>query len=56
VAGEGVNQGNLGTIERPDGQFQVTYNEMPLYYWVGDTGPGDTGGHGLNDAWFVVEP
>jgi predicted lipoprotein with Yx(FWY)xxD motif len=56
VAGEGVNQNDLGTIEHPDGQFQVTYRQMPLYYWVGDTGPGDTGGHGLNNAWFVVEP
>jgi predicted lipoprotein with Yx(FWY)xxD motif len=56
AAGEGVNEGDLGTIEREDGQLQVTYREMPLYYWVGDVGPGDTGGHGLNDAWFVVEP
>jgi predicted lipoprotein with Yx(FWY)xxD motif len=56
LAGEGVNQGDLGTIERPDGQFQVTYRQMPLYYWIGDVGPGDTNGHGVNDAWFVVEP
>jgi predicted lipoprotein with Yx(FWY)xxD motif len=56
VAGEGVNEADLGSIERDGGQMQVTYRQMPLYYWIGDTGPGDTGGHGLNDAWFVVEP
>lgn len=48
--------GQLGTTERDDGTFQVTYQGMPLYYWVNDEAPGDTTGHGVNDVWFVVSP
>ncbi len=48
--------GELGTIERDDGTFQVTYQSMPLYYWANDQAPGDTTGHGVGDVWFVVAP
>jgi len=48
--------GQLGTIERDDGTIQVTYQGMPLYYWVDDAAPGDTNGQGVNDVWFVVPP
>ncbi|MEJ2747011.1 MAG: hypothetical protein P8183_03715 [Anaerolineae bacterium] len=55
TAGENVT-GELGTIERDDGTTQVTYNGLPLYYWSGDTAPGDANGQGFNDVWFVVSP
>ena len=55
AAGEGVT-GELGTIERGNGALQVTYNGLPLYYWSGDTAPGDADGQGFNDVWFVVSP
>ena len=48
--------GELTLIERTDGTTQVAYNDMPLYYWVQDTAPGDTTGHEVGDVWFVVEP
>lgn len=49
--------GELGVIEREDGLGrQVTYNGMPLYYWVGDTAPGQTSGHEVGGVWFVVPP
>ncbi len=48
--------GALGTITRDDGTVQVTYDDMPLYYWVNDMGPGDATGHNVNDVWFVVQP
>lgn len=49
--------GELGVIEREDGVGrQVTYNGMPLYYWQGDTAPGDTTGHEVGGVWFVVPP
>jgi predicted lipoprotein with Yx(FWY)xxD motif len=48
--------GELGTTERDDGTFQVTYQGMPLYYWVNDEQPGDTTGHQVNDVWYVVPP
>jgi len=55
VPGAGVS-GELGVSERDDGTLQVTYNGMPLYFWVNDEAPGDTTGHEVNDVWFVVEP
>ncbi|HEY8445590.1 MAG TPA: hypothetical protein VIL01_00625 [Thermomicrobiales bacterium] len=48
--------GTLGTITRDDGTTQVTYNEMPLYYWQADTQPGDTTGQGVGGVWFIVAP
>jgi predicted lipoprotein with Yx(FWY)xxD motif len=54
-AGDGVI-GALSTFERPDGKLQVAYDGAPLYYFASDSGPGDTNGQGLGDAWFVAEP
>jgi predicted lipoprotein with Yx(FWY)xxD motif len=54
VAGTGVS-GKLSYIIRPDGAFQVTYDGMPLYRFIGDKQPGDTNGQGLlNGAWSVA--
>ena len=39
--------------------MQVTYNGHPLYYFVGDTKPGDTTGEGINafgGGWDVLSP
>lgn len=53
VGGSGVN-GKLGTIKRPDGGTQVTYNGMPLYTYSGDTGSGQANGQGIQGVWFAV--
>ena len=50
-----VGGGNLGTIQRKDGSTQVTYNNMPLYYYAKDTKPGDTTGQNVGGVWFVVK-
>ncbi|TVR20876.1 MAG: hypothetical protein EA396_09400 [Anaerolineaceae bacterium] len=47
--------GTLGIYERED-MLQVTYNDMPLYYFVADEEPGDMMGEGINNVWYVVEP
>jgi predicted lipoprotein with Yx(FWY)xxD motif len=39
-AAKGVEADKLGTIRRTDGRLQVTYAGRPLYYYVGDDGPG----------------
>ena len=58
-AGSGVKASLLGMIKRGDGTTQVTYNHHPLYYYAGDSQPGQHNGQGLNAfgaAWFVVAP
>jgi predicted lipoprotein with Yx(FWY)xxD motif len=57
--GGGVQASLLGTITRSDGTTQVTYNHHPLYYYSGDSGPGEQNGQGLNAfgaRWYVVAP
>ena len=56
-AGSGVNQALLGTITRPDGTVQVTYNGHPLYYFSADTSAGAAHGQGVKAfgaEWYVV--
>jgi predicted lipoprotein with Yx(FWY)xxD motif len=56
TAGAGVDASKLGTISRPDGSTQVTYNGHPLYRYAADSAPGDTKGQGVGGNWFVVSP
>jgi predicted lipoprotein with Yx(FWY)xxD motif len=46
--------GHLGTIDRPDGSLQVTFDGMPLYTYSGDSGPGQAKGQGIGGVWFAV--
>jgi predicted lipoprotein with Yx(FWY)xxD motif len=55
VAGAGVT-GKLGVITRADGTKQVTYNDMPLYYWASDMKPGDMTGQGVGGVWYLMSP
>ena len=56
VAGAGIKAGKLGTITRPDGTVQVTYNGFPLYRFAGDTKSGQVNGQGLESSWYVLAP
>jgi predicted lipoprotein with Yx(FWY)xxD motif len=40
--------GTLATIQRTGGGTQVTYNGLPLYTYVGDSGPGQAHGNNIN--------
>ena len=46
--------GHLGTVKRPDGTLQVTFNGMPMYTYSGDSGPGQANGQGIGGVWFAV--
>jgi hypothetical protein len=47
--GRGAHAPDVGNVLRPDGSGQVTFRGHPLYYFVKDTGPGDTHGQGLHE-------
>jgi predicted lipoprotein with Yx(FWY)xxD motif len=53
AGGSGVT-GKLDVFKRSDGSLQVTYNGWPLYYFSGDTNPGDTNGQGIGGLWFAA--
>ncbi|NUT20971.1 MAG: hypothetical protein HOV77_17460 [Hamadaea sp.] len=46
--------GTLGTVPRPDGSLQVTYDGFPMYTSAYDSQPGDAFGADLH--WQVAEP
>jgi predicted lipoprotein with Yx(FWY)xxD motif len=54
AAGTGVQASLVSTSMQADGDSQVTYGGKPLYYFAGDTKPGDTNGQGVGDVWFAL--
>jgi len=55
-------QGELGTLKRPDGDMQVTFDGKPLYSFTQE-GPGEVTGDGFKDTfdgtdftWHLVTP
>jgi predicted lipoprotein with Yx(FWY)xxD motif len=55
----GAKASLLGTVKRPDGRLQVTYNHHPLYTFVKDTSKGQTNGEALTvfgGEWWAVSP
>ncbi len=58
-AGGKVKASLLGTTTRSDGSREVTYAGHPLYYFEGDSAPGQTtgqGSDGFGAPWWVVSP
>lgn len=48
--------GTIGSIERPDGTTQLTFDGMPLYTYSGDSAAGQANGQGVQGVWFAVTP
>jgi predicted lipoprotein with Yx(FWY)xxD motif len=55
-AGPGVDASLLGTIRRPDGRLQVTYNGLALYLFAGDSRVGDVNGQDAGGIWHAIAP
>ena len=52
---DGARASLLGTVRRPGGARQVTYNGWPLYLWVRDQEPGQATGQAENmGLWYVL--
>ena len=46
--------GAISTILRSDGLTQTVLDGRPLYFYSGDTAPGDATGQGVGNVWFSV--
>jgi len=56
TAASGVSaDGDFTLVARKDGGAQWAFRGMPLYYWAGDSRPGDTSGDGIGGVWHVVK-
>ncbi len=44
-----------GMAYRKDGSKQWTFNDQPLYTWIGDTNVGDTTGDGVGGVWHTAK-
>lgn len=47
-------KGSFGTITRPDGKRQVSFNHRALYLYQGDVKPGDTNCQ-AQENWYVIK-
>lgn len=45
----------LGAITGSDGQQQLTINGLPIYYFSGDTAPGQSGGQAMDRMWWTLD-
>jgi predicted lipoprotein with Yx(FWY)xxD motif len=56
-ASGGASAAKVTTITRSDGTMQVVYAGHPLYYYKGDSAPGDTNGQGSDNygaKWWLL--
>jgi predicted lipoprotein with Yx(FWY)xxD motif len=53
---EGVDEEAVGTVQRPDGQGQLTIGGWPVYTHSADARPGTAEGHGAEGRWFAIAP
>jgi len=49
-----LSPADFSTVQRTDGVAQTAYKNRLLYYFSGDTKPGDITGQGFNNLWYVA--
>ena len=57
LVGPGVDRALVGTITRPNGTTQLSYNGHPLYTYILDAKPGSVTGQAIDQdggPWFVL--
>jgi predicted lipoprotein with Yx(FWY)xxD motif len=57
--GPGVSRSLVGTLTRPDGSTQLSYNGHPLYLYIRDVKPGTVDGQAIDQdggLWYVLNP
>jgi predicted lipoprotein with Yx(FWY)xxD motif len=54
TVGPGLDSAVFNTVTREDGTEQLVAGRWPLYYFSGDTAPGDVNGQGSGGVWFAV--
>ncbi|MDA2809244.1 hypothetical protein O4J56_01220 [Nocardiopsis sp. RSe5-2] len=53
---EGIDADLVGSLDREEGESQVTLGGRPLYRYAGDVEPGDVNGEGVGGLWYAVAP
>ena len=53
--GDGLDDDDFSTITGTDGEPQTTFYGHPLYYFAGDSAPGDVNGQGVGGVWWAVD-
>jgi len=51
-----TGMGDDQLIQRQDGSMQWSHKGRPLYRWINDRQPGDTGGDGIGGIWHLARP
>jgi predicted lipoprotein with Yx(FWY)xxD motif len=57
--GPGVTRSFVGTLKRPDGSTQLSYNGHPLYLYIRDSKAGEVIGQAIDQdggLWYVLNP
>lgn len=54
--GTGITKSMVSNTKLSDGSLVVTYNHMPLYFFVNDTAASQVNGQGFDNVWFAVSP
>jgi predicted lipoprotein with Yx(FWY)xxD motif len=59
MAGSGLQASLLSTTKLSDGETYPTYNGWLMYEYVGDSGPGQANGQGIQSfggTWYAISP